>query len=51
MCCVGGNRRPPGQWLGWKDHVQICRAEVVGSDGGVGDVERSQGGLAGGLHG
>ena len=51
---VGGERHPPGQWLGWGDPVQGCRAEVVGGrggGGGIGDVEGGQGGLAGCLQG
>lgn len=50
-CCVGGDQLAPGQRLGWQDHVQSCRAEVVGGDGSVRDVERGQGGLAGCLQG
>lgn len=46
-CGVAGDRLPLGQWLGWEDRVQSCRAEVVGGDGGIGDAERGQGGLAG----
>lgn len=50
---VGEGRHPPGQWLGWGDRVQGCRAEVVGGrgGGGVGNVEGGQGGLAGCLQG
>lgn len=51
LCCVVGDRLPPGQWLWWKDRVHSCPAEVVGGDDGIGDVGRGQGGLAGRLQG